>query len=44
MCLLMRYLYFYWILVFSDHEMKKGNDRIMVESEGYHKIVCCFHF
>ena len=31
-------------LVFSDHKMEKGNDRIMVESEGYHRIVCCFMF
>ena len=30
-------------LVFSDREMEKGHDRIMVEYEGYHKIVCCFY-
>ena len=39
-----RYLLFLSDLVFSDCEIKKGYDRIMVESEGYHKIACCFFY
>ena len=31
-------------LVFSDREIEKGHDRIMVESKGYCKIVCFFFF
>ena len=31
-------------LVFLDHQMKKGHEGIMVESEHYHRIVCCFCF
>ena len=31
-------------LVFSDRQMKKGHEGIMVESEYYHRIVCCFAF
>ena len=31
-------------LVFSDCQMKKGHEGIMVESEHYHRIVCCFCF
>ena len=31
-------------LVFSDHQMKKGHEGIIVESEYYCRIVCCFAF
>ena len=44
MCLFYVVSVFLSDLVFSDCEIEKGHDRIMVKSEGYHKIVCCCFF
>ena len=40
----MWYLYFLSDLAFSDHKMKKGHDRIMVESESYCRLSVVFIF